>query len=216
MTLPRFITFTGVDERTDISRLQRIDRKYPGKIEWAILRSKTKNGQVHRYPSELVADNFQHIPVAKAMHVCGAWSRQINNHPDGAWPVDLNPHYFNRVQVNHTHPDPIRLVTLSERYGRQFIGQCRDYFPRPSMGVRWLFDASGGRGIKPSVWIDPSHQSISCGYAGGIDPDSARSVVAKIPAATYWIDMETGVRTDDWFDLDKCEAVLKAVYGNQP
>lgn len=25
----------------------------------------------------------------------------------------------------------------------------------------------------------------------------------------FWIDMETGVRTDDWLDLDKVEKVLK-------
>jgi hypothetical protein len=28
----------------------------------------------------------------------------------------------------------------------------------------------------------------------------------------YWIDMESGVRTDDRFDLDKCELVLMQVF----
>jgi phosphoribosylanthranilate isomerase len=51
------------------------------------------------------------------------------------------------------------------------------------------------------------------GYAGGINPDNAAEVVSRIQADRYWIDMETGVRTGDWLDLDKCEAVCRAVYG---
>lgn len=33
------------------------------------------------------------------------------------------------------------------------------------------------------------------------------------PGAAYWIDMESGVRTQGRFDLAKCEAVCRAVYG---
>jgi hypothetical protein len=29
----------------------------------------------------------------------------------------------------------------------------------------------------------------------------------------YWIDMESGVRTDDRFDIEKCRAVCEAVFG---
>ena len=28
----------------------------------------------------------------------------------------------------------------------------------------------------------------------------------------YWLDMESGVRTDDWFDLDKVEAICKLLF----
>jgi hypothetical protein len=41
-------------------------------------------------------------------------------------------------------------------------------------------------------------------------------ILARIAApdgALYWIDMESGVRTDGVFDLAKCEAVCRAVYG---
>ncbi|GAA4256618.1 hypothetical protein HLK65_28415 [Azospirillum formosense] len=38
-------------------------------------------------------------------------------------------------------------------------------------------------------------------------------VLTQIAATEpYWIDMESGVRTDDWLDLDKVEAVCRAVY----
>ena len=30
----------------------------------------------------------------------------------------------------------------------------------------------------------------------------------KVRQGEFWIDMESGVRTDDWFDLDKVRRVL--------
>ena len=56
-----------------------------------------------------------------------------------------------------------------------------------------------------------------CGYAGGLNPDTIGDALAAIAARVpdgqpYWIDMESGVRTDDRFDLDKCERVLIQAY----
>jgi hypothetical protein len=55
-----------------------------------------------------------------------------------------------------------------------------------------------------------------CGYSGGIGPATVVEILGRIAApdgALYWIDMESGVRTDGAFDLAKCEAVCRAVYG---
>jgi hypothetical protein len=38
-------------------------------------------------------------------------------------------------------------------------------------------------------------------------------LAAVASTGPYWIDMESGVRTDDRFDLGKCRAVCDAVYG---
>ena len=39
------------------------------------------------------------------------------------------------------------------------------------------------------------------------------AIAASVPEGQpYWIDMESGVRTEDRFDLDKCELVLMQVY----
>ena len=56
-----------------------------------------------------------------------------------------------------------------------------------------------------------------CGVSGGIDLHnviellSARLIVAM--GVPFWIDIETGVRTDGLLDIDKCAAVCAAVYG---
>ena len=74
-----------------------------------------------------------------------------------------------------------------------------------------LFDASAGRGVAPEGWPAPLPGHF-CGYAGGINPDNVAGHIDKIAAAgaqDTWIDMESGVRTDDRFDLDKVRRVLK-------
>lgn len=75
-----------------------------------------------------------------------------------------------------------------------------------------LIDLSGGRGketapIKVMTWT-----GISVGYAGGIGPDNVGKILSSLLSydeqGSFWLDMETKVRTDDWLDLDKVELVL--------
>jgi phosphoribosylanthranilate isomerase len=74
--------------------------------------------------------------------------------------------------------------------------------------VDWLFDRSGG------LWPPHPGGDRLVGYAGGIGPDNVADVLEQIGATgPYWIDMESGVRTDDRFDLGKCRRVCEAVYG---
>lgn len=84
-----------------------------------------------------------------------------------------------------------------------------------------LFDVSGGAGVLPKEWPTPKYvttnNSVSSlvlhGYAGGLGPHNLAVELPKIIAAAgdcdIWIDMETHVRTDEKFDLDKVEACLK-------
>lgn len=91
-----------------------------------------------------------------------------------------------------------------------------------------LLDASRGKGIAPDTWAAPlvrHGQPLHTGYAGGISPanieavlDATESAVREHvqPDARYWLDMETGVRTDNQFDLTKVEQVLSAVARRMP
>ena len=53
------------------------------------------------------------------------------------------------------------------------------------------------------------------GYAGGIGPgnvyDKAKELFLNENVEDFWVDMESGVRTDDWFDLNKAEKVIQQV-----
>ncbi|MGY4224421.1 phosphoribosylanthranilate isomerase [Bradyrhizobium sp. USDA 4503] len=94
------------------------------------------------------------------------------------------------------------------------IAQTRaDSFPTDT-SVDWLFDRSGGAGVAPTAWpMHPGGDRL-VGYAGGISPDNiggVMSVLEQMPGR-YWIDIESGVRTDDRFDIEKCRAVCEAVF----
>ena len=53
---------------------------------------------------------------------------------------------------------------------------------------------------------------VRMGYAGGIGPDNVVDVLRDIgPVRPTWIDMESGVRTGDKFDLAKVRRVLEQV-----
>jgi len=77
-----------------------------------------------------------------------------------------------------------------------------------------LFDASGGRGEVNTTWPEPIGNF--CGYAGGFNPENVeervRDLAEFLPEnQIIWIDMESGVRTEDIFDLDKAESVIRSV-----
>ncbi|WP_247896806.1 hypothetical protein [Azospirillum argentinense] len=206
---PEFITFTGLDARTDLARALHIATVYP--VEFGVLFSGTRQGREPRYPDR---KTITHIACAGlprlAAHVCGGYAWRINTNT----PTGLNLTPFRRVQVNHPSPDAGAIAREMEEWGRpRGVAQTRDLeFPASTM-VDWLFDRSAGEGKAPEEWPQHPGGDRLVGYAGGIGPGNVGDVLRKIAATgPYWIDMESGVRTDDWLDLDKVEAVCRAFY----
>lgn len=94
--------------------------------------------------------------------------------------------------------------------------------------VSVLLDASRGMGLVPESWAAPATVDgtpLDTGYAGGISPENIEAVLDATeaavrehgkPGARYWLDMESGVRTANQFDLAKVERVLEAVARRSP
>lgn len=208
MNKPKFITFTGADDHTDIDRMVELSSRYP--IEWGILFSPKRQGQ-GRYPSgEFVRRLTNRGSLRLSAHLCGQHSRWVISR--GSSPIWLGG--FERAQINSAEPniDYGRIARWGEQFDVQPILQCRGAFPL-TKGVSWLFDQSGGRGIE-ATWWPSQHGAAMCGYAGGIGPDNVLDVLAQLNASDFWIDMESSVRDkNNRFSLDRCEAVCQAVYG---
>lgn len=212
---PKFITFTGVDQFTDIGAMEYLSSEYP--IEWGILFSPKRQGIENRYPPiPIVRQIVSALPRLKfSAHLCGGDAREVIE--DGASRHDtLITSSFQRSQINSADPkvQPSIIAQWAKHVDVIAILQCRCPFPKSSP-VDVLYDPSGGRGREPSSWPQAS-SAFFTGYAGGINPDNASRIVKSLPHGgnQYWIDMESGVRDEnDRFDLGKVRAVCKAIYG---
>jgi hypothetical protein len=212
---PAFIAFTGADDPALIPGMKRLSARYP--IEWGMLLDDAQAGRP-LFPDEEARRTMLAAPGLRwAAHVCGEQAQRIANAPDTAT-IDL--HGFTRVQVNHgfsgSSPEQAEnVIAFGRKRGVRTMLQCLSDFPVEAR-LDWLFDISFGRGNRPTAWPALPASGPFCGYSGGIGPATVVETLAAISPATgctYWIDMESGVRTEGRFDIEKCAQVCRAVYG---
>jgi len=218
------VAITGADDDVDPSALEDLSDEFPF-VEWGILRSAKREG-TPRYPSRkwvravLRLSGISHL----SLHLCGEDARQAQR---GIFNGDEQ--LFNRVQINgyKLAAGPNDLKQGSSRFapGVTFILPFNDEALALPVacdaavlpGGEVLFDPSGGRGVEPFRWATAPARvrgvvDVRMGYAGGIGPDNVVDVLRDIgPVRPTWIDMESGVRTDDKFDLAKVRRVLEQV-----
>lgn len=218
----KYISITGADDAVDPSHLVALSREFPA-AEWAILLLPPRAG-TPRFPKLEWIKSFAHKAAGchTAMHLCGeallgfiAGEAAILDAMQGFSRIQLNLK-FGDVEGKYDAGALLKRVADNPRW--QFIIQYakdkQGLLPLlkdiPNHAV--LFDESAGRGISPDTWDAPLAGHF-CGYAGGLRPDNVAQnleVIAKVAAGhETWIDMETGVRTDDVFDLAKVRRVLE-------
>lgn len=215
MQTPTFIAFTGVDRLDVLPDMRRLSARYP--IEWGVLVDPEQEDKPLFPDAATRAALLAEPGLRWAAHICGAGARDIVASPRE---TSVAVTGVQRVQVNHSFQgsSPAQ-VAAARDYGRRMgvrtVLQCAAAFPEET-GVDWLYDVSFGTGVKPSSWPALSADGPFCGFSGGLGPGTVADILPRIAApasALYWIDMESGVRTDGLFDLAKCEAVCRAVYG---
>jgi hypothetical protein len=224
----KHITFTGIDEKTDIKDLCEIQKEFKF-AEFGVLTSYHWNENGNRYLNPDLIHKLRGRRLNLSLHVCGSaahdaaigkWDKIDNLIDDG---LDI----FKRVQINIANRnDNPQFCWIPIVIGQELIIQQsgvndlsiydatvdhwtkRPYPHRDIISV--LIDASGGRGIDTPMDGIPVRNKV--GYAGGINPDNVGDKLSFLLEHYYltdfWIDMESGVRTDDWFDIDKVEKVL--------
>jgi len=215
-------TLTGADDVVNPADLRALADEFPF-AEFAVLLMPSEMGKP-RFPTTDWIKKFSATMKDKptGMHLCGeALLGFIDDVPEI---LDLMQG-FNRIQVNVKFAgmagkyDPQKLVTRIKaspqwqfiiQYGKNentLLPLLKDV---PHHAV--LFDESAGRGVSPESWQAPLPGHY-CGYAGGLNPDNIKANLEMIKkvAAGYktWIDMETGIRTNDMFDLGKVKRVLE-------
>ena len=221
MAILRQITFTGIGVETDLKVLKEIQDEYP-LVEWGVLLSKNwqENGPRFFAPSQLNTLRWQGLNLS--CHLCGSAARAVvSENWEPAFEVTRGMFgLFQRCQVNISmeHPNDQTQymrppIDLNELIIQQKSAGAMNIFNtiknRTKMSV--LLDASGGRGIDTPV--KPLNiPGLKVGYAGGLNPDNVGEKLEYLlenVEGEFWIDMESGVRTDDRFDIDKCVSVLQ-------
>lgn len=205
---PTFITFTGIDEQTNLAYADFLASKYP--IEWGIL--VTENRKSPRYPNPDFISKVLSIRGAKSLHLCLDAAKAFQT---GLLPDYIDPKLINRVQVNGFSINTTWFKRLETLYGVTIILQHRDANFTESEFLQ-LYDRSGGRGIFPEHIPPLPHDGRLVGYSGGICATNIHDYLAAIQGSSpFWIDIESGVRTNDAFDLNEVEHICQLIYSKR-
>lgn len=210
---PAFITFTGADRIDLIPGMQALSARYP--IEWGVLMDTDKEGTM-LFPMAATRRAMQRAGVRLSAHICGKAARAIAEGRDTGLALDG----FARAQINHgrsgsTDSEIRHCQQFAARHGIRAALQCQGDFPH-DIRADWLYDVSFGTGAQPTAWPPIGGQRAFCGFSGGLGPDNVGTILSGLtiaPDTAYWIDMESGVRNGPDFDLEKCEAVCRTVFG---
>lgn len=221
----------GMDDNTSIPELEKIKAEFPF-VEWGVLFSKNKVGTA-RYPSLKYIDRLcKSNNGTMSAHFCGAYPREILE--QGSFTelinlsivfdsIQLNYNFgrskkWNKINIskllNNSFDVGVDIIFQMNKSNRRLVEEIVRYNTLTHKPVRVLHDASGGRGTEIQN-IDAPVWDNYTGFAGGINPDNVVAIAQKIidnPATdTVWLDLESGVRTDNEFDLDKVRDLLTKV-----
>ena len=239
----RRLGFCGADDSVDPDLMALISAQHPY-VEWGVLFRPDLEGKP-RYATPAWVDRLAAVKktagscMRLAGHLCGARVPQVLA-GDSSFVQEVAKKGFGRVQVNATAingvdtsrltegaiglrkamletPDVEWIVQLNDETRPLWDGLIAAGAP-PNMSV--LYDASCGTGVLASSFPAP-HDTIPCGYAGGMGPDNIAQVLPGVAAAAagreVWVDMESSLRAtqdgNDVFSIDKCYRCIKNAAG---
>lgn len=213
------VTFTGIDNKTKIEDLMLLKTTYPF-IEFGILVStKLSNKNTNnRYPHLTLLKRLKVQGLNLSCHVCGSAARKIvleNDWSEFEKLVGRDLDLFDRIQLNvsnlkNFHQD-ISFLTDKEfiiQQGKDF--SLYEYY-KHLPNVVGFQDNSGGLGKYNGNWIETD---CYFGYAGGININNVEEVISDLLIfnnSDFWIDMESSVRSNDWFDIQKCKEICESI-----
>lgn len=222
------VTISGADDNTSIEDMTLLTEEFPW-VEWGILLHKKLMGE-QRYPSESWLEQLSQVSLPLSGHFCGQWIRSIVKCEWGffaeypqlistfdRWQLNMSPYY---KDLSRADCEQFILAFPYLEKNVQFIFQVQGFESIAyrahdfGLNIAMLYDCSGGQGILPEHWLSATNSSHPTrGYAGGLTPGNIQEELQKIGEIVQgpiWIDVESGVRTDNELDLNKVREFLVA------
>lgn len=226
------ISFVGVDTKTNLDNLLKFkNNKF--KCEFGILFSEAKS--TSRYPDYNFCKDFlnwgKENNILTSLHLCG--SEAITKYIEQDAELMQLCKLPNRIQLNinigkypdydllsnkilstvtaHSHKIILQQNKTKEKFIDNIILMINSRNV-PDQCINLLHDSSGGFGREISKVIKPDNIYFT-GYAGGINPENANNIVKLIDSVNldnkpYYIDMESGIRVNNIFSLEKCQHII--------
>lgn len=222
------ISLTGADDKVSLAALAKLSAQYPF-VEWALLYVPHNEG-APRNPSRAWRQAFFRAQLRgySAVHLCGR--QAFEELLMGTLPAEIL--LADRLQLNinarkqdFTDAEVLAVFRKSLDLGPDIILQyhegtatvIREFLRElPSSVLRRvhiLMDESKGTGkVLSAASPPPRLEQMYCGFAGGLAPDNMDWALSLMEqgAKLYWADMESGIRTDNEFDINKARRVLEA------
>jgi hypothetical protein len=226
------VTFSGIDENVDVTRLREI-RSHYFTVEWGVWLSTERQGLEPRFPK---IDWIRKLDpeLAFSAHLWGKDASDFLRGEDAAlldrygelWPL------FRRLQINSDNGiasvDLPRLMDLIEKHkGKQITFRTRernleisDAVVLKGVSCSVLFDQIGPPETGQKKWPKGLKRFSACGYTGGLGPDNIYKQLSSLLSAAqtaeqWWVDMdsclvptETGKEV---FCLESCRRVIREV-----
>ena len=222
----KHISLIGIDKNTDLDELERLQKKYP-LAEFGVILSKNwaENGNRYYNPSELYL--LRNRGLNLSAHLCGSIARSAirNDFSPAKELCNNNFDIFSRAQLNIAKsdenpqileidiPPSLKEVIIQQesKEKSQLFFSLENLDKRKDISI--LIDGSGGLGIDTQISV-LNYRKV--GYAGGFNPENVErktSFLLDNPnVLDFWIDMESGIRTDNWFDIEKAKDILEKVH----
>jgi hypothetical protein len=221
------VSLTGADDNVNPQELRDLYLEHPF-LEWALLYVPHNEGAPRNPSLEWRHQYWSGLKMPTAVHWCGdlAWEKLSSDQwpKDLAlahrWQLNINARKFTVTETEYHYLvskslDHVEHVILQyHEFSQQAIEEWFARYPYSHDRVHVLLDFSRGKGtpmtsMQSPSWLEPHY----VGFAGGLHPGNVYDIgqtIGSLRQTPYWIDMESGIRTDNMLDLTKCKDVLEA------
>lgn len=227
------VSFVGIDKDTDLQQLLQFPRTY----EFGVLFSDSKNNTHQRYPAankslaylSWAKDNN----VSSSLHLCGSSIDRCLEKDAfllklvslaGRTQLNLNIKKYDDydklaktiLEVFHSHHVILQKNKSKAEFNQVFYKElCKN----TNVDISFLHDSSGGFG-REIVKVEKPDEKCYTGYAGGINSDNIIKIISIIDKNNtenrpYYIDMESGIRENNVFSIEKCLQIKELLVANK-